>query len=160
MTPPLRRTVVLAAVALVAATVLVALDVLDATHAYAGAGVVAVVAAVWGTADRPSTTPWPQHPSPARPGGRHDVADLGWAALGRDGRVTERVVRRVRALAVARLTAHGVDPADPASGPEVERLLGRDVVAGLRSTRTPTVRTLHTWLDAIDRLGPDGRRHP
>jgi hypothetical protein len=80
------------------------------------------------------------------------VSDLSWQVFGEDRRASDRIVRRARDLAAARLALLGVDPADPARRGEVERLLGASVVAGLASGQRPTARTLQTWLDAIDRL--------
>ncbi|WP_036959706.1 hypothetical protein, partial [Promicromonospora kroppenstedtii] len=37
---------------------------------------------------------------------------------------------------------------------EIENLLGTRVVAQLASRESPTARTLQTWLDAVERLGP------
>jgi hypothetical protein len=110
---------------------------------------------LWSATDAGTGDPeWPHRAAELRAGGRHDVSELGWSVFGRDGHVTERVVRRIRALAADRLRAHGVDPSDPATTPEAERLLGATVLRQLTSGRPPTARTVQTWLDAIERLGP------
>ncbi|WP_020015293.1 hypothetical protein [Promicromonospora sukumoe] len=130
-------------------------QIVDLWHAAALAAVVVAATALWSRTGPVVEDPgWPRVPTTARAGGRHDVSDLSWSTFGRDGRVTDRVVRRVRALAADRLRAHGVDPSDPAAKAEVERLLGARVVAQLASRESPTARTLQTWLDAVERLGP------
>ncbi len=136
-------------------------QVVDVWHAAAATAVTLAVTALWSRAGTVVEDPeWPRTVTEARAGGRHDVSDLSWSTFGRDGRVTDRVVRRVRALATDRLRAHGVDPADPASLPDVERLLGADVVRQLASREAPTARTLQTGLDAIERLGPAAATRP
>ena len=130
-------------------------QIVDLWHAAAGAALTVAATALWSRTESVVQDPeWPRVPTTARAGGRHDVSDLSWSTFGRDGRVTDRVVRRVRALAADRLRAHGVDPSDPDSKAEVERLLGARVVAQLASRESPTARTLQTWLDAVERLGP------
>lgn len=130
-------------------------QIIDPWHAAAAAALTVAATALWSRTGSVVEDPeWPRVPTTARAGGRHDVSDLSWSTFGRDGRVTDRVVNRVRALAADRLRAHGVDPADPASKTEIERLLGARVVAQLASREAPTARTLQTWLDAVERLGP------
>lgn len=139
---------------------------LDPVHAVLLATVATVVVSAWRRLDGGVEEPWPDLPGVTRPGARHDVSELGWATFTRSGEVSQRVVRRVRALAVARLARHGVDAADPARAADVERLLGPDVAAGLASGRAPDARVLDRWLAAVERLGPDttappaARRHP
>jgi hypothetical protein len=150
----MRRSAVVAGVALAAAVALSVARLLDPVHAFLVAAVGAVVVLVWRRLDDGSEEQWPDPPEEARAGARHDVSELGWATFTRSGEVSERVLRRVQALAAARLARHGVDLADPARRADVERLLGADVAAGLASRRGPTARTLEHWLDAIERLGP------
>lgn len=95
---------------------------------------------------------WPTHRFSNRAGGRNGVSDLAWQVFDTDRRMRRQVVQRVHELAAARLALLGVDAGDPAQRPEVERLLGPRVAAGLASGERPTARTLQIWLDAIDRL--------
>ena len=137
-----------------AATGLVIWQVVDLWHATAAATLATATSILWSATEHATSDPeWPRNPVEARAGGRHDVSDLGWSVFGRDGHVTDRVVRRIRALAADRLRAHGIDPTDPAAEPAAERLLGARVLQQLKSRQPPTARTVKTWLDAIERLG-------
>jgi hypothetical protein len=149
-----RRVITVTVVAGLAAAGLVHWNVVDPWHAVAAAAVATATSILWSATDSTIADPeWPPLLVQARAGGRHDVSELGWSVFGRDGHVTDRVVRRIRALAADRLRAHGIDPSDPAAEPEAERLLGARVVCQLKSRQPPTARTVQTWLDAIDRLG-------
>ena len=149
-----RRITTVTVIASLAAAGLVYWNVVDPWHAVATAAVATAISILWSATDATTPDPeWPHLPIEARAGGRHDVSDLGWSVFGRDGHVTDRVVRRIRALAADRLRAHGVDPSDPAAEPDAERLLGARVLRQLKSRQPPTARTVQTWLDAIDRLG-------
>ncbi|MDR7380571.1 hypothetical protein [Promicromonospora iranensis] len=149
-----RRIATITVVTALAAAGLVFWSVIDPAHAYAATALAAALSILWSATDATTDDPeWPQLFVVARAGGRHDVSDLGWSVFGRDGHVTDRVVRRIRALAADRLRAHGVDPSDPDSEPDAERLLGARVVRQLKSRQPPTARTVQTWLDAIERLG-------
>lgn len=127
--------------------------VLDPTHAVVlGLVGIAAVGLRAAAADEFGAE-WPSRSFESRAGARGAVSDLSWQVFGRDRRVRERVVERVRDLATARLALLGVDADDPSQAGEVERLLGPRVAAGLDAPRPPTARTLQTWLDAIDGLG-------
>ncbi|WP_369372784.1 hypothetical protein AB1046_04565 [Promicromonospora sp. Populi] len=148
-----RRVVIVTVLVGLTAGGLVLWNVIDPGHATAAVALACALAVVWSATDDETADPeWTHLDVTARAGGRHDVSDLGWSVFGRDGRVTDRVVLRIRALAATRLRAHGVDPADPAARPEIERLLGVRVLRQLSSTLPPTARTVQTWLDAIERL--------
>ncbi|MFC8798404.1 hypothetical protein ACFT2C_11780 [Promicromonospora sp. NPDC057138] len=149
-----RRVVTVTVLAVLVAAGLVLWSVVDVAHALAAVALASTISVLWSATEHPAGDPeWPGTVVEARAGGRHDVSDLGWSVFGRDGFVTERVVRRVRALAADRLRAHGVDPADPAARPDAERLLGAAVLRQLTSGRPPTARTVQSWLDVIERLG-------
>lgn len=143
------------AAALAAALVVSVAGWLDPVHAFLLAAVAVAVTLVWRRLDDGSEGPWPVPPEESRPGARHDVSELGWATFTRSGEVSERVLRRVRAVAASRLARHGLDAADPMHAADVDRLLGADVAAGLASGRAPTARVLGHWLDALERIGPD-----
>lgn len=150
-----RRILTVTVLAGLAAAGLVFWQILSPWHATAAAALAVAMGILWSGTDATIDDPeWPHRTHAARAGGRHDVSDLGWSVFSRDGRVTDRVVRRIRALAAERLRAHGVDPADPAARPDAERLLGARVLRQLLSYEPPTARTVQLWLDAIERLGP------
>ncbi|MBO0610224.1 hypothetical protein [Myceligenerans salitolerans] len=135
-----------AAVLLVAlATAAAYTGMLPWTHALAGAIVLTVLIGIYRGSDTTVEDPdWHHRREEARAGGRHEVSDLGWSMLGTDGRVKEQVARRVRDLARARLRRAGHD---------TTRL-------GVDLRGRPTVRTLATWLDAIERIPDTPERGP
>ncbi|PUB26204.1 hypothetical protein C8K30_106293 [Promicromonospora sp. AC04] len=149
-----RRIVTVTTVTGLIAAGLVFWQIISLWHAIAAVALAVAASVLWsGTEATVDDPQWPPVAIEARAGGRHDVSDLGWSVFGRDGLITDRVVRRVRALAADRLRAHGVDPSDPAARPDAERLLGARVHRQLLSHAPPTARTMQTWLDAIERLG-------
>ncbi|QAY62657.1 hypothetical protein ET495_04600 [Xylanimonas allomyrinae] len=170
-----RSHVVLAVLLTAGAAALAVTGTLDVAHAVVLAAV-AFVTSLVSRAVGPRETGWPRPPAEARPGARKDLSELGWAAFTRDGRVTERVLRRVRAIAARRLAAHGVlwdgllhpDLSGWGHGPHdaddhharAEALLGRELLADLTTRRSLSPRTLETWFSALDRLveAPDAPR--
>lgn len=146
------------AVALLTALLFAVTGTLDPVHALLlPTGALAVWHA-WTTLDDGAESAWPAPPTEQRHGARHDVTDLGWAALTRDGHVSARITRRVTALAQHRLAPHGIDLTDPRHHDDAAALLGADVLDQIRSRRPPTPRSLHRWLDAIERIPTDARR--
>ncbi|MCK0115423.1 hypothetical protein MWU57_00100 [Isoptericola sp. S6320L] len=146
------------AVALLTALALAATGTLDPLHALLLPCAGLVVWHAWRTIDDGAEAAWPAPPAERRHGARHDVTDLGWAAFTRDGRVSARITRRVHAIAQHRLAPHGIDLTDPHHRDAAATILGTDVVDQLRSRRPPTPRTLHRWLDAVERIPPDPPR--
>lgn len=148
-----------AAAALLIALLLTATGTLDPVHALLLPGGALAAWHAWQALDGGTESRWPEPPTERRHGARHDVTDLGWAALTRDGHVSARVTRRVFAIAGHRLAPHGIDLADPEHRDAAAALLDPHVVDQLRSRRPPTPRTLHRWLDALERIPPDAP-HP
>ncbi|MBD5787464.1 hypothetical protein IF650_14930 [Cellulosimicrobium terreum] len=116
------------------------------------------VALLWFSIDDAGRATWAHLPDVARDGARRDVSELGWAIVGRDGRVRGRAARRVLALAEQHLARHGahadlaaVETLDP-----VVQLLGARTTAGLHRVavggQMPTPHELQDWLDAIERI--------
>jgi hypothetical protein len=95
-----------------------------------------------------------------RHGVRGDLQDLTWAMTGRDGRIGERVLRRLRLVASARLHRHGLRLDDP--GDEAAIRAALDDRAWWTLTRTksplPTVHDVRHTVNLLERLGPDPRR--
>ena len=149
-----RRGVIVTVVALAATVTLVWLGVLDPVHAALLAAVVVGTAYVWRTLDEGEDLAWQPVPEDRRDGARNDVSELGWASFTRNGAVGDRMRRRLRALAAARLAEHGIDLDDPGRRADADRLLGPDVVEGLTSRRPAYRGEVHRWLDAIDALVP------
>ncbi|GAA1985551.1 hypothetical protein GCM10009718_23620 [Isoptericola halotolerans] len=152
-----------AALALLTATLLATTGTLDTVHALTLPAGALVMWHAWHALGTGTESGWAPAPSEQRHGARHDVTDLGWAALTRDGRVSARVTRRVTAIAAHRLAPHGIDLADPTHRDAAAALLGPDVIDQIRSRRPPTPRTLHRWLDALERIPPTPTRpgrHP
>lgn len=113
---------------------------------------VMVVGYVGVLAGRGDRYPWPPADLEAIDGTRREMTRLTWTLIGRDGRVTEAAVRRLRADATRRLTGHGT-----ALGEERAReLLGPRVHATLTAHGglMPSLRELADCLDAVEALGP------
>jgi hypothetical protein len=64
---------------------------------------------------------WPAAPVRPRDGRRLDVAVLTWSLAGRDGRVSEAALRRVREIAVRRLARVGLPLSAGLTGPADQR---------------------------------------
>ncbi len=100
---PWRPVLVLVGVTVAAAVV--GLRWTDAALVGLVAAVVTVVASMAGAGE---TDPWPRYRPPDQSGTRRDVMALTWSFIGREGRVSEFAVRRVRLDATRRLARHGV----------------------------------------------------
>ncbi|PZR51987.1 hypothetical protein DNL40_14325 [Xylanimonas oleitrophica] len=174
------RAVAVVGVTTATAVALCAAGWLDAPHAALLAAAVLATALV-ARVSAPPEPEWDDPPRHERPGGRRDVSELGWAAFTRDGHVTERVLRRVRGIATARLATHQVrwdglvrEPSQVLAGwghgptdatthrDRALHLLDPEVVQSLETARQVDPRTLQTWITALDRLvaAPDARRDP
>lgn len=77
----------------------------DAALVGLAAAVVTLVASILGAGE---TDPWPRYRPPEQSGTRRDVMALTWSLIGREGRVSEFAVRRVRLDATRRLAQRGV----------------------------------------------------
>lgn len=105
----MKRSLVIGAAALITALATL-LAVTRALTPWDAAALAGIAFGLW-FVTRPylrSEVAWPKDPRPERPGGRADVAQLSWTAFTRNGLVTERVLRRMRAIAARRLAVHGV----------------------------------------------------
>ncbi|MEL7975013.1 hypothetical protein AAG589_04055 [Isoptericola sp. F-RaC21] len=138
--------------ALAACGALTLTGVLDLLHAALLVVVATTAAVLWRRLDDGEEAPWPDVAQDRREGARNDVSELGWATFTRSGAVGDRVLRRVRSLAAARLAARGVDLAAPGGREAAARLLGSDVADGLLARRPVSRPEVHRWLDAIDTL--------
>lgn len=94
-----------------------------------------------------------------RAGARRDVVQLGWALGARGGRASPEGVRRVRIVAERALALYGLDLEDRSAEPDLERLIGRDVLAALRRgaapPRTALIGVALTRLEALERAALD-----
>ncbi|WP_028045667.1 hypothetical protein [Cellulomonas sp. URHE0023] len=90
-----------------------------------------------------------------RHGARGEVQELAWAMVARDGRVSERMLRRVREVATARLARHGLDLADPADESAIQELVGSKAFRTLTRTRSPRPKMseVRQAVDALERIG-------
>jgi len=129
-------------------------------------GVVAIAAGIaWsGLVDAEALgLPRPErHP---QAGTRADIAQISWSMrplrpgvvrfLPVDGPIHEQGVRRLRRFAARRLSAWGLDPADPADRPELERLLGAGPAWVITSapTNQVTMTMAEGCLAALETLG-------
>lgn len=113
---------------------------------------------------------WPEPAPEATDGSRRDVTLLSWTLVGRDGRVTEAAVRRVRENAERRLARRGVRLAGglTAAGSGVNEadaeaaaraLLGDRAWTALtgRGGWLPSLGDLQHCVDVVERLGDPPR---
>jgi hypothetical protein len=154
--------------AIIGAALLAGFGILDVVHAIILAACAMTVFLVSATV--PGEDPsWPAAPVLPHAGARTDLSDLAWAAVTRDGMVTDRVLRRARAIAARRLLVHGVRWDGSVSGDDPDlgwgndsdagahraragELLGPGVVQALTTARSVSPRILETWFVALDRL--------
>ena len=125
------------------------------------AGVAVVVGVVVGRRLPDEDEPrWERERRSRRDGARSDLQDLAWAMVGRDGRTGERTQRRVREIAAVRLARHGVDLADPAQAAAARELLGQRAHAAIlrRQSPLPTLGDLRHTITVLERIGPGGGR--
>lgn len=132
----------------------------DVWHAVAIAACVCAVGVAWVAWPEERATPWHNHDE-WQSGGRSDVVRLSWSLYRRRGRASTEALRRVQAIGRRRLALHQLDPLDPSDAPAIERLVGSDALAVLRSSerdspQPPTMRSLVHCLDALDVLEPLG----
>lgn len=131
-----------------------------------------VLGLVWVTLAHGETHPWPEARLEEKDGTRLDVASLTWAFLGRDGRVSEAAVRRLREVAARRLLDHGAHVTGAlgrtgstwqGDGDDVQRareLLGERAWRSLTAPggMMPTVADVAHCLDVVEALGAVDRR--
>lgn len=122
----------------------------------------ALLARTW---DRGESHAWLDAPALTRDGVRRNVTSLTWYLAGRDGRVSEAAVRRLRQDAHRRLARRGVhlplglahaDHLPPAVRDEARALLGPawDVLTE-RGAEMPTVRQVEQCVTVLERLLPE-----
>ncbi|WP_199424809.1 hypothetical protein [Actinotalea solisilvae] len=155
------------ALAAVAAGLLVRLLGLRLVDALLVALVTLVVALVWAALPAGEEDPWPPDRRDDAAGARSEIAVLTWAFIGRDGRVTEAAVRRLRELAAQRLArlglpvAAGLGPRPASAAPDPERdraraVLGERAWAALTAPggHMPSLADVAHCVDVIERLDP------
>lgn len=105
-----------------------------------------------------SEPPPDREPTVRRDGARHELASLSWTMIGRDGRVGERVLRHVVALATTRLARSGLRLDDPADADAVRDLLGARACRTLsvRGGLLPSVADIEHVVSRLERLDPAG----
>ncbi|GCE77321.1 hypothetical protein [Cellulomonas biazotea] len=91
-----------------------------------------------------------------RHGARGEIQELTWAMVGRDRRIGERVLRRVRDVGAVRLARHGLVLGAPDDDAAVLALVGPRAHATLtrRSSPLPTVADVRHTVDVLYALGP------
>jgi hypothetical protein len=126
----------------------------DVAHALGlGAVTAALALCVALVGDQPRVD-WEPAPVQPRDGSRRDVVQLGWALHSRGGAVAPEAVRRLRSVTEQALDLHGLSLDDPAHRPEVERVLGPEVLRIIRrgSAERPRLTTYEAALRVLDRL--------
>ena len=94
----MKQRLIVSGLAWLAAIILVGLGMLDYPHAFQLASCLTVLALVW-PADSSVRPVLPSPPYYSHDGARSEVARLSWAIVYHDGRVADRVVTRLRAIA-------------------------------------------------------------
>ena len=128
--------------------------------------VVFVVATVVGALESGAEDPWAPLPDDEADGARTEVAALTWSFVGRDGRVSEVAVRRLRADATRRLarrrlvipgglTARTPSEAAPEVVAQARALLGERAWATLTAPGglMPSILDIAHCVEVIERLG-------
>ena len=97
---------------------------------------------------------WPPPPPPKTDGARREASELSWAMRTRSGVVDDRIVHRVRSIAVNRLAMRHLDLDNPAHRQPIERLVGPQVYDLLTSGEGRNVRitTVLATLEVLDSL--------
>lgn len=136
------------------------------------AGVLTGLVALLGAAE---SDPWPRHREPFQPGTRRDVMALTWSFIGREGRVSEFAVRRVRQDATRRLAQHGLvlpgglnhatrtsPEVDDATRARVREMLGDRAWAILTTPggTMPTIGEIAHCVRVVEALQPPDRVSP
>jgi hypothetical protein len=93
-------------------------------------------------------------------GTRREVSRLSWAMAGHDNRVGSVPFRRLRAIAVNRLSLRGIDVGTAAGQQQARELLGSDGYEVLiaETNATPTQRRFQDCLTLLEGLDPSSSR--
>ncbi len=119
-------------------------------------GVAAVAAVLVLTRLEPAPDPgFDRQRHDRRHGARGEVQELAWAMVARDGRVSDRVLRRVREVGSGRLARHGLDLSDPADADAIAALVGKNVLRTLTRTSSPhpKMAEIKQAIDTLDTIG-------
>lgn len=125
-----------------------------------------VIGLVLVSGDAGAQNEWPDGEYEETDGTRREVAAITWSLVGREGRVAEPAVRRLRTVAVRRLARHGVDlphGLGPRPTDEDEAELRAHALLGDRAWtiltapggRLPSLNDVEHCVDVIERLGTD-----
>lgn len=150
--------------AVVAATALAMTAAVPLPDALVIAAAVLAAGLVVPLLDAGQDAPWPRPESPGQDGRRVDVARLTWSLAGRDGKVSEAAMRRLRAVAEVRLARAGLPLAAGFVGPtdatgEAERVAARSVLGSrawsvltATSSRLPTIADVAVCVRALEQV--------
>jgi hypothetical protein len=105
---------------------------------------------------------WPPAPPSLTDGARREVTELDWALRTRQRFVDDRIVERVRNIALSSLHQRQLNIDDPAHRERIERLVGPPVYALLASPdrvrlSVPALLSVLARLDSLERPGPIDR---
>lgn len=128
----------------------------DLDHAiFLGLGALVVTLAVVVVRLGGTAVAWLPDGPHGRDGSRLEVASLSWALLGRDGRVSEQALRRLRTVAEGRLARHGLSMADVGDHEQIHALLG-DTAWAVLTTRAfmPSRREFERCVRALELADP------
>lgn len=110
--------------------------------------------------DQPQDPDFDHLPVDRRDGARGDLQELTWAMVARDGKIGERVLRRIKLVATGRLARHGLTLGDPRDEAAIRALLDDRAYVTLTRVRAPlpSLADVRHTIDLLDRLGPDPGR--
>jgi len=105
---------------------------------------------------------WPPAPPAPSEGLRREASELAWAIRGPRGIVDERIIERVRRIAVASLNRRHLDVDNPRDRVRIESLIGAQTYAFLssrdRASMTlPALLSMLSLLESLEKSDPAAR---
>jgi hypothetical protein len=105
---------------------------------------------------------WPPAPPASIEGLRREASELAWAIRGPRGIVDERIIERVRRIAIGSLNRRHLDVYSPRDRTRIESLIGASMYAFLSSrdrasVKLPTLLSMLNLLESLEKTDPAAR---